>query len=64
MKGFEKAFGEYCQENQVVSEFVRFHPLVENAMDFQSCCEVAHSRNTVGTDLEAYQDPFMDEFSK
>jgi len=64
VKGFEKAFGEYCQENQIVSEFVRFHPLVENAMDFQSCYQVVHSRNTVGTNLRAYQDPFMDEFSK
>ena len=64
VKEFEIAFGHYCRENNIVSEFVRFHPLVENAMDFHGCYQVAHSRNTVGTNLRDYEDPFMDEFSK
>ncbi|NMB25745.1 MAG: peptidoglycan bridge formation glycyltransferase FemA/FemB family protein [Firmicutes bacterium] len=61
---FEEAFGDYCWQNHIVSEFVRFHPLVENARDFERCYQVAHSRNTVGTNLKHYKDPFMEEFSK
>ena len=64
VKEFEVAFGDYCRENRIVSEFVRFHPLVENARDFQECYQVVHSRNTVGTNLKTYKDPFMEEFSK
>ena len=61
---FEAAFGRYCRENNIVSEFVRFHPLIDNARDFQGCYQVSYSRSTVGTNLKDYEDPFMDEFSK
>ena len=49
--------------NYVVSEFVRFHPIVDNARWFGSCYDVSFVRYTVGTDLERSEDPLM-EFSK
>lgn len=61
---FATAFEEYCRENRIVSEFIRFHPIVGNALDFKDMYDVLFSRNTVGTDLSTYQDPFMAEFSK
>lgn len=61
---FETAFATYCREHRIVSEFIRFHPLVKNALDFQSVYDVSYSRHTVATNLRDYEDPFMAEFSK
>jgi len=61
---FEAAFAEYCEENGIVSEFVRFHPLFNNGADFKTCYQVRLSRKTVGTDLKGSSNPVQDEFSK
>jgi len=61
---FEIAFRGYCERNDIVSEFVRFHPVVGNAIDFQGCYAIQHLRNTVGTSLEETDDPFQSAFSK
>ncbi|MFD1861984.1 GNAT family N-acetyltransferase [Planococcus chinensis] len=60
---FEQAFQSYCKENKVVSEFVRFHPLVENAQDFTACYEVTFYRHTIITNLAAHEDPIQQEYS-
>jgi len=62
--GFMLAFQKYCNENNIVSEFVRFHPILKNARHFQDCYDVIHIRNTVGTNLRDYSDPVQSEFSK
>lgn len=64
IKGFEDDFQKYCCEKNIVSEFVRFHPMVGNALDFKESYEINHIRNTVGTNLIDYDDPFQTEFSK
>lgn len=61
---YEKAFGEYCRKNRIVSEFVRFHPIINNGADFQSIYNSQCIRHTVGTNLKAYDDPVTVEFSK
>ncbi|RNM31022.1 peptidoglycan bridge formation glycyltransferase FemA/FemB family protein [Absicoccus porci] len=61
---FEKNFTEYCTENNIVSEFIRFHPIFENALDFKGIYDVVYSRHTVGTNLKDYDDPVQAEFSK
>ena len=63
-KEFETALAAYCRENRIVSEFISFHPLVENALDFTGVYDVSYSRHTVATNLRDYDDPFMAEFSK
>jgi lipid II:glycine glycyltransferase (peptidoglycan interpeptide bridge formation enzyme) len=50
--------------NNVVSEFIRFHPIIENAKYFDKYCEVSYNRNTIGTNLALYEDPVKSEFSK
>ena len=64
VKEFETAFAAYCRENRIVSEFIRFHPLLGNALDFRDVYDVIYSRHTVATNLGDYEDPFMVEFSK
>ncbi|SER60046.1 GNAT family N-acetyltransferase [Salisediminibacterium halotolerans] len=61
--GFDEAFQAYCDKERIVSEFIRFHPLAENADDFQSVYELEHARDTVATNLRDYADPFQAEFS-
>lgn len=61
---FNLAFQKYCVHNNIVSEFVRFHPVVGNVQDFIDCYDIYHIRNTVGTDLAIFDEPFQSEFSK
>lgn len=64
IKEFEYEFEKYCKENRIVSEFIRFHPIVGNANDFKDMYHVSYIRNTVGTNLADFVDPFQSEFSK
>lgn len=61
---FEHAFREYCKDQRIVSEFVRFHPIFDNARDFSNCYDVTFQRETVGTTLDGFDDPVASEFSK
>ena len=61
---FEKNFAKYCRENRIVSEFVRFYPLCENAADFAEVYNSTLNRHTLGTNLRDYDDPVQAEFSK
>lgn len=59
-----QSFTQYCKENNIVSEFIRFHPLINNVNDFKEFYEVSCIRKTLGTNLKDYDDPFQIEFSK
>lgn len=61
---FAEAFRKYCDENKIVSEFVRFHPIVNNQADFRNIYETVYMHNTVGTDIANHADPVQEEFSK
>ena len=64
LEAFYKAYAEYCARNQIVSEFVRFHPLFGNAEDFKSVFHVEYLRNTIGTDLKNHPDFMAEEYSR
>lgn len=61
---FNKAFEQYCADNNIVAEFIRFHPIIENHDDFKSIYNVSYVRNTVGTKINCDKDPVQEEFSK
>ncbi|MFD1031907.1 GNAT family N-acetyltransferase [Metaplanococcus flavidus] len=61
---FEEAFMGYCRKNHIVSEFVRFHPVLLNAQDFSGCYDLTLRRKTTGTNLRDFEDPIKNEFSK
>lgn len=61
---FQHAFREYCLDQNIVSEFVRFHPVLLNAEDFRGCYELTLQRFTTGTNLRDYENPIKEEFSK
>lgn len=62
-EAFHSAFRSYCKEQNVVSEFIRFHPVLKNADDFTSYCDVIYKRNTLQTNLADHDDPILNEFS-
>lgn len=60
---YEESFQRYAKKNNIVAEFVRFHPILSNEKNFKNIYDVSFNRKTTGTDLR-YDDPFQKEFSK
>lgn len=48
---YSDAYRAYCREQKIVDEFVRFHPLAENALDFGGLYETTYNRHTIAVDL-------------
>lgn len=61
---FNDFMQRYCEENNIISEFVRFHPLYNNALDFEAIYHPIFDRHTLGTNIAAYDNPIVSEFSK
>ncbi|MDD5822974.1 MAG: GNAT family N-acetyltransferase [Firmicutes bacterium] len=59
---FRLEMEKFCKDNNVVSEFVRFHPILNNAADFESIYNPTWDRKTVGTNVRDYE--ISEEFSK
>lgn len=64
VRQFQQAFENYCSKQNIVSEFIRFHPILKNVEDFREFYETAYMRETTGTTLKDYEDPVASEFSK
>ncbi len=64
LERYRQQFGQYCEEHNIVSEFIRFHPIVGNGIDFQEIYHLECIRKTVGTNLTGFDDPVQEEFSK
>ncbi|WP_031548032.1 GNAT family N-acetyltransferase [Salinicoccus luteus] len=60
---FEDTLVDYCEAHNIVSEFVRFHPMFQNQEPFRSIYDVRYLRKTVGTDLLSFEDPFQSELN-
>ena len=63
VKAYEESFKTYAEKKHIVSEFVRFHPVINNAQDFKEVYHPAYMRKTLGTNLN-YDDPVASDFSK
>ena len=64
VQGFYKFFNDYCKVNNIVSEFIRFHPILQNHIDFKDIYKIQYMRKTLGTNLKEFDDPVHSEFSK
>lgn len=53
---FWEAFDAYCQENDIVAEFTRFHPLLNNQRLASPRMKTFFSRHTVSLDLTLSED--------
>ncbi len=61
---FRECFSIYCNNNNIVSEFVRFHPVFQNHQEMSDIYDTAYMRQTVGTDFNKFEDTFQNEFSR
>lgn len=64
LKEYKVQFGEYVKRNNIVAEFVRFHPIYKNYKDFKDICNAEFNRYTLATNIKDYDNPVRDEFSK
>ena len=60
---FMEDFKAYTAREKIIAEFVRFHPIIGNGLDFKNAYNVMYDRKTVGTNL-TYNDVIGKEFSK
>lgn len=51
---FEK-FSEYCKKNNIVSEFIRFHPLEKNYENLEKIYQIEHISDTIFIDLSSIE---------
>lgn len=56
---FSKVFEGYCQENNIVSEFVRFHPIIKN-YEYYKSVNPEMIQNTVCMELSTSDEETMD----
>lgn len=56
LERFEAAFDEFCSKNNIVAEFIRFHPLLKNETIFKKDISVLHNRTTVCLKLQQSED--------
>lgn len=64
LAAYKDCFLRYCEENSIICEFIRYHPILKNYEDFCSIYHNVFSRHTVGTNLKDFDDPVQNEFSK
>lgn len=50
-RAYKQAFEEWCDQRRVVAEFIRFHTLLNNALDWKEAYTVLYSRHTIAIDL-------------
>ncbi|MEH7250434.1 GNAT family N-acetyltransferase [Neobacillus niacini] len=48
---FYKLFEEYCQENKIITETIRFHPISKNYINCKKVMDVKYIRKTTAVDL-------------
>lgn len=50
MSDFFKLINGYCKSNNIVTQFIRFHPLLQNQRTFQNFCDLRRLKSTVFID--------------
>jgi hypothetical protein len=60
---FERAFHAYCARKGIVTEFVRFHPLLENYKDYKAVQPI-FVRNTAYIDLAGSENDITESYSR
>lgn len=56
------SFGEWCAEQSVIAEFIRFHPLIENQELMNGTCRVFPNRPTISISLEGDENNLWERY--
>ncbi|MFD1929257.1 GNAT family N-acetyltransferase [Sporosarcina siberiensis] len=49
---FRKFISQYCIDNNIVSEFIRFHPMLGNQKDLENSLNILYNRDTIEIKLQ------------
>lgn len=63
IRAFNDSFEEFCKEYNVVSEFIRFHPLIQNQNNFRTVFDAKYDRKTVMIELSKGEDVFIEDMT-
>ncbi|WP_042348349.1 GNAT family N-acetyltransferase [Bacillus massiliigorillae] len=61
---FRRDFEEHCQKENIISEFIRFHPIIQNHHYLEECLEVIYDRETVYIDLTKSEEEIFNNYHK
>lgn len=64
IRRFKDEFNNYCIENNVVAEFIRFHPLQKNYMFFRDFYSLRHVNDNVYVDLRQADGDILKNIAK
>lgn len=53
IENFLKELKEYCEKKHIVSQFLRFHPLISNYKNWEITCDVKHLKQTIFIDTSS-----------
>ncbi|NRD76319.1 peptidoglycan bridge formation glycyltransferase FemA/FemB family protein [Bacillus sp. BRMEA1] len=62
IKNFRKEFDEYCQKENIISEFIRFHPVLQNNKHMEESIDVSYDRETVFIDLTKSEEDILKQY--
>jgi len=61
---FSREFNNYCKKNNIISEFIRFHPLINNHIQYRLIKQTDQRSNTIFVDLSLDQDLILKNMNK
>jgi hypothetical protein len=64
LEGFIKEFSLFCKKNNIVSEFIRFHPLMENHANFIDNLEIEKMNSIIYLDLSASEEELWENYKR
>lgn len=64
IKAFREEFHQYCQDESIVSEFIRFHPLLNNHHHLNKFIDLVNGRETIYIDLTISEDELVNGYHK
>ncbi|MBO9129995.1 GNAT family N-acetyltransferase [Bacillus sp. 165] len=62
IREFRKEFEAYCQSENIISEFVRFHPLLHNHKHLENTMDVIYDRETIYIDLSKSEEEMFAQY--
>jgi len=64
LEGFIKEFSLFCKKNNIVSEFIRFHPLMENHANFIDKLEIEKMNSIIYVDLSITEEEIWENYKR
>lgn len=64
IRQFRSEFEHYCQKENIITEFIRFHPLLQNQRGMDHLMEITYDRETIFFDLRKSENEIFNLYHK